>query len=860
MASPVSGRSTATATILSAPRRVGEIRARHGEQRPVRCTADHVGSSVTSSAATAAGRHVDRRRRARHVRRRLAGGRGRRRACRCTSPPPDGRRCASASPPATSRGTTTSAPACRSSRPRGCRRRPATARSWSATSCACSPATGSASACEPARTAAARRRPRADRGLRRRVGAGGRSPTVGRPSPPPLPLAWRPPPSHALVGPLGRAGRAGAGVGRWPRTGAGQIVLLGGEAGTGKTRLATEFGRARPPGRRRRAARDAATTTSPSRTSRGSRRSTSCSRRCSTRHRRRRPGRSAGPAGPAGSSTVDRARARSRPAATADPGGGALPAVRGVRRRPRASGRPLADRRRARRPALGRGADARPAAPRRPIRAARAAARRRHVPRHGRRADRAARRLPRRPAPRRRGRHGCASTRLDGAAVERFVTEAVGHPLDAHLTGPGRRARAPAAAATPSSSASCGATSSRTRAVVAARATAGRCTTPAATTTVPDSVREVVGARLARLSPGGPPDDRGRRRRRAARRPRRAGPRPRRRPRRARRPARRAGVGRPARRHRRHRARLPVRALARARDGRGAPCRRRARRRAHLAVAEALEEVHAADRRPVLAELARHLVGRGADRADRQGRVLRPPGRGPGGPLGGVRRGGLAPRAPPSPSGRRTAAAGPRRSSTWRPRRCAMGRVHRRAASTAARRSRWPPTLGASRASRPRRRCCSSWRRTSPGSPVGRRSSCCGEAIALTGDGTAPLQVRLQASLGRALAIEGRNDEAAALIAVAVARAREIGDAEALLVGLQAVVTSSDDPTTVLDGRATSSRRWRSAREDPVVASPTAACNQCRAEIARRRPRRCRPVARSAAAGAPRPVASRCSS
>ena len=134
------------------------------------------------------------------------------------------------------------------------------------------------------------------------------------------------------------------------------------------------------------------------------------------------------------------------------------------------------------------------------------------------------------------------------------------------------------------------------------------------------------------------------------------------------------------------------------------------------------------------------------------------------------------------------------------------------------------------RPSRPRRRCCSSWRRTSRGCPGGPAVELLRQAIALTGDGTAPLQVRLQASLGRALAIEGRNDEAAALIALAVGRAREIGDAEALLVGLQAVVTSSDDPATV---HAAARRARRPGRRSARTSgrSPTAAVNQCRAEI-----------------------------
>lgn len=72
-------------------------------------------------------------------------------------------------------------------------------------------------------------------------------------------------------------------------------------------------------------------------------------------------------------------------------------------------------------------------------------------------------------------------------------------------------------------------------------------------------------------------------------------------------------------------------------------------------------------------------------------------------------------------------------------------------------------------------------------------------AVERVGADAGPAAVRLQASLGRALAVEGRVGEAVGRIEVAVARAREIGDVGALLVGLRAAVTARPDPRHVLD-------------------------------------------------------------
>ncbi len=427
---------------------------------------------------------------------------------------------------------------------------------------------------------------------------------------------------------------------------------------------------------------------------------------------------------------------------------------------------------------------------------------------------------------------------LDGAAVQHFVAHAVGHPLDADL----------AAVATQLGARSGGNAffvGELWRHLVAARAvvpTGDRWSVhdAAATTTVPDSVRDVVVARLARLSP----------------------------------PARRmievAAVA-----GQRVDVDVLTHALDLAADELDAPLDElvsagllaatdttalvyrfehslvretveaavtpSARRRAHLAVAEALEEAHAADRRPVLAELARHLVA-------------------------------AAPLAPVDKAvyyARRAAAQAARSAAhdeatshlvaalALGPPPLERARVLVDLATAALRMGVHAQSLDHSREAFDL--ACSAGDATVaaeaallfelathfPGLPGGPAVELLRQAIALTGDGTAPLQVRLQASLGRALAIEGRDDEAAALIALAVGRAREIGDAEALLVGLQAVVTSSDDPAIVHAAAPRTGGSGHRAR-GPVVGrlrqrEPVSGGDH------HRRPHCCRPLARPVA-------------
>ena len=220
------------------------------------------------------------------------------------------------------------------------------------------------------------------------------------------------------------------------------------------------------------------------------------------------------------------------------------------------------------------------------------------------------------------------------------------------------------------------------------------------------------------------------------------------------------------------------------------------RRRAHLAVACATEDVHAADRRPVLAELARHFAAAAT----------------------------LAPIDKSVYYGRRAAAQAVRTAA------------HDEAAShLEAVLALDPPDparahvlvdlaevlLPTGRYADSRARSDEAFRLAAdldapelaveaallfeqathlPGLPGGPAADLLRRAIALDGadDPVEPMKVRMQAALGRALAIEGRIVEAADVIEGAVARAREIGDLGSLIVGLQAVITSTDDPTRIL--------------------------------------------------------------
>ena len=141
--------------------------------------------------------------------------------------------------------------------------------------------------------------------------------------------------------------------------------------------------------------------------------------------------------------------------------------------------------------------------------------------------------------------------------------------------------------------------------------------------------------------------------------------------------------------------------------------------------------------------------------------------------------------SPRSASGRRRGARpGARRSRHGAT--CGMGlhpqsREHSREAFSLACRRRRTPT------SRPRRRCCSSWGRTSPGSPAARPSSCCARRSISPATARRRCRCACRHRSGGPWRSRAATTRRTALIAVALERAREIGDGEALLVGLQAV-------------------------------------------------------------------------
>ena len=693
-------------------------------------SATHRRARSSATAAAARRRRPPPRRpcRRRRRRRRAGGVRGRRR--RPSAPPSSmqvhvARRprssCGSASPPATSPGTTTSAPARRSSPPRACRPwRSAAQILVSQTSSACWPATGPATRYELPRTA---RRWRAlpESTQTYAVGwaaVGDDPPTSAGTAATAAARARRPRRPTPFVGRVGRARRRWSGHGELARAGAGQIVLVGGEAGCRQDPAGHRVRPARPPMPVPPCSSAAATTTSPSRTSHGSRRVDELLPTLPRRHAHRRPGPAPGTAGPAARSTAtasDRRCRRRRWIPTPTRYRLYEAFVERAREAAAPAGRRcvvLDDLHWA-----GR-ADPRSAPSRRPVR--------RCPPgcsSWARSATRATRSPSRSPAV---SPTCAASTRvrrlrlegLDEAAVERFVTDGdrPSARRSTSRTSPPSWRRA--AAGTPSTSWSCGATSSapgRSR----APATAGSSSTAAAASTVPDSVREVVAARLARLSPPARRNDRARRRRRAARRPRGPGASPRGRRRRSSTPPSASwwrpgcwpsvaldGTG------------LPVRALPRTRHRRGGDRRRLGARRAHLAVARRHRgRCTRPIVGPVLAELARHFAAAAPlapiDKAVYYGRRAA---------AQAVRTAAYDEAAshleavlaldPPDLGSGRTC------SSSWRTVLLPTGHYAAESRAQPTRRSRWPPR-SAPPTSPPRRRCCSSWRTHFPGLPGG---------------------------------------------------------------------------------------------------------------------------------------------
>ena len=117
-----------------------------------------------------------------------------------------------------------------------------------------------------------------------------------------------------------------------------------------------------------------------------------------------------------------------------------------------------------------------------------------------------------------------------------------------------------------------------------------------------------------------------------------------------------------------------------------------------------------------------------------------------------------------------------------------------------------------------------------PGAPGGPAVELLRAALALVGDESAPLHARLLASLGRALAHTGLTAEGVEAAELATDQARAVGDPESLIVALQAIVTTIDDPARLL-AAAAELADLAERRGDPWSAS-YALCNRFRAFIA----------------------------
>ena len=175
-----------------------------------------------------------------------------------------------------------------------------------------------------------------------------------------------------------------------------------------------------------------------------------------------------------------------------------LPALRGVRAGAARGGRPLADGDRARGPALGRHADPGAPAPHRQVGVAGGRPRRRHVPGHRRRGHRAARHVPGRPATRRRRQpHPSRGTRRRSGRTLRGGCDR--SPARCRLPRPRHRAGDAEWRQRLLPRSSSGGTSSRPASWLPPRRVGVH--SAATVAVVPDSVREVVAARIAKLSP-----------------------------------------------------------------------------------------------------------------------------------------------------------------------------------------------------------------------------------------------------------------------------------------------------------------------------------------------------------------------
>jgi class 3 adenylate cyclase/DNA-binding CsgD family transcriptional regulator len=81
-----------------------------------------------------------------------------------------------------------------------------------------------------------------------------------------------------------------------------------------------------------------------------------------------------------------------------------------------------------------------------------------------------------------------------------------------------------------------------------------------------------------------------------------------------------------------------------------------------------------------------------------------------------------------------------------------------------------------------------------PGLPGGRAAEMLAQALEMVGDDAPEVRARVLATLGRALVFAGRGREGVSTAEAAVALARAVGDPQSLMVALEALTTATDEP------------------------------------------------------------------
>ena len=81
-----------------------------------------------------------------------------------------------------------------------------------------------------------------------------------------------------------------------------------------------------------------------------------------------------------------------------------------------------------------------------------------------------------------------------------------------------------------------------------------------------------------------------------------------------------------------------------------------------------------------------------------------------------------------------------------------------------------------------------------PGLPGGRAAEMLAQALEMVGDDAPEVRARVLATLGRALVFAGRGREGVSTAETAVALARAVGDPQSLMVALEALTTATDEP------------------------------------------------------------------